>query len=286
MTKTKRTLKGLLTVLLSLAMVVAMSVSMLASAAATVTETVVVTQVIENGTVPKEDTYTYWLTPLDASCPLPNELKSIAPTEKGKYKVGTISGNSTDQTALTLTFELDKTKAGVYTYFLETTPDIPSEDKFSPDNGFWKFGFRIKNDEQTGKLIAQEPEVCVLGETEYFDIGEDGFPTKVELINSITGTKTTPEEPDDKDNKGDKGDKGDPGKNGSNGTNGKNGTDGRNGTNGTSTVKTITQTVGKAINTGDPNHILLWGGLTVISAGALIAILIVRRKKEKDEETN
>ena len=76
------------------------------------------------------------------------------------------------------------------------------------------------------------------------------------------------------------------GKDGINGTNGTNGIDGTNGTNGTSTVKTITQTVGKAINTGDPNHILLWGGMALVSAGALIAILIVRRKKEKDEENS
>ena len=157
MTITKRTIKGLLTVLLSLVMTVAMCVSMVASAASTVTETVVVTQVIEKGTVPKQSTYTYWLTPEDTAYPLPNELKNTTPSSEGKYKVGTITGNSTDKTALTMTFELDKTKAGTYVYYLEKTPETPSEDKFSPEK-LWKFGFRIKEHEQTGKIVAQAPD--------------------------------------------------------------------------------------------------------------------------------
>ena len=61
---------------------------------------------------------------------------------------------------------------------------------------------------------------------------------------------------------------------------------GTNGTNGTSTVRTISQNVARAINTGDPNHILLWGGLILVSAGALTAIVIVRRKKEKDNDNS
>ena len=85
--------------LVALVMTVALGVSMLASAADTATETVVVTQVIEKGTEPIQSTYTYWLTPEDATYPLPNELKNTTPTSEGKYKVGSITGNSTDKTA-------------------------------------------------------------------------------------------------------------------------------------------------------------------------------------------
>ena len=72
MTRTKKTLKGLMAMLVALVMTVALGVSMLASAADTATETVVVTQVIEKGTEPIQSTYTYWLTPEDATYPLPN----------------------------------------------------------------------------------------------------------------------------------------------------------------------------------------------------------------------
>jgi len=283
MTNLKRNLKGILTVLLSLAMVVAMSVSMLASAAETATETVVVQQKIEKGTVPSQTSYTYWLTPENAACPLPKELQSKTANSKGQYEVGTINGDSTDETALMMTFEIDKSEPGSYVYYLEKTPETPAGDTFTLEK--WKFGFRVTTDEKTGKLVAF-PEVCVGGESKLSDNDADGYPTKLTMINSIKGVKEEPDNKGDKGDQGDKGDKGDPGKNGSNGTNGKNGTDGRNGTNGTSTVKTITQTVGKAINTGDPNHILLWGGIALVSVGALIAILIVRRKKEKDNENS
>ena len=115
----------------------------------------------------------------------------------------------------------------------------------------------------------------------------EGNPIGITLENNIQGPENKTPPSDGKDGKdGQDGKNGVDGKDGTDGKNGTNGANGRNGSNGTSTVKTITQTVGKAINTGDPNHILLWGGLIVLSAGALVAILIIRRKKEKDEETN
>ena len=183
-----------------------------------------------------------------------------------------MDGNS--NVDLKLYFPMDVEKD--YKYELVRQGEVPAGDTVTPDKHI--FGYWVKTDE-SGKMIII-PYTCYNNEFK-ISTDKDGNPTDVTLEeNKIVGTKG---------DKGDQGDKGTDGKNGSNGTNGKNGTDGRNGTNGTngtSTVRTITQSVGKAINTGDPNHILLWGGMALVSAGALIAILIVRRKKEKDNENS
>lgn len=265
MTNMKKTLKGLMAMLVALAMTVALGVSMFASAADTATETVVVTQVIEKGTVPKQSTYTYWLTPEEASYPLPSGLKSTTPTKEGKYEVGTITGNSTDKTALTMTFELDKTKTGTYVYYLEKTPETPSEDNFSPDKGLWKFGFRVKEDEQTGKIVALAPELCVHGESDLSVIGEDGFPTKLTLINIIKGKPTTTTTTTTTTQKGST----------------RTATTYRNGT-----VGTTTNTKARWVNTGDPNSLILWVAVLGVAALGLIILIIVRRRKEDDDEQN
>ena len=41
---------------------------------------------------------------------------------------------------------------------------------------------------------------------------------------------------------------------------------------------------GSNVNTGDPHQVGLWVGIIVVSAGALIVIIAIKRKKEKDEE--
>ena len=222
--------------------------------------------------------YTYRLTPLNEG-PLPAEAGKDA-----KYYDFEMDGNA--NVDLKLYFPADVEKD--YKYELVRQGEVPAGDTVTPDKHI--FGYWVKKDE-TGKMVII-PYTCYNNEFK-ISVDEEGNPTDVTLEeNKIVGSKGDKGDQGDKGDKGDKGDQGDKGtdgKNGSNGTNGKDGTNGKNGTNGTngtSTVKTITQTVGKAINTGDPNHILLWGGMALVSAGALIAILIVRRKKEKDEETN
>ena len=222
--------------------------------------------------------YTYRLTPLNEG-PLPAEAGKDA-----KYYDFEMDGNA--NVDLKLYFPADVEKD--YKYELVRQGEVPAGDTVTPDKHI--FGYWVKTDE-TGKMVII-PYTCYNNEFK-ISVDEEGNPTDVTLEeNKIVGSKGDKGDQGDKGDKGDKGDQGDKGtdgKNGSNGTNGKDGTNGKNGTNGTngtSTVKTITQTVGKAINTGDPNHILLWGGMALVSAGALIAILIVRRKKEKDEETN
>lgn len=276
MTK-KRTFKGLLTALLSLAMAVAMSVNMFASAADTVTETVVITQVIEKGTEPKQKSYTYWLTPEDESYPLPSGLKSTTPNEDGKYEVGTITGNSTDKTALTLTFTLDKTQEGTYVYYLEKTPKTPAEDTFSPTQQLWKFGFRIKEDNNTGKLVALTPELCVGGETELSETGEDGFPTKLTLINGIKGTATTAPstKPSTK-----------PSTNPS--------TRSTTSPYGYSTRSTTyysgrtTSTKNRAswVNTGDESNLIMWVVILGVAVLGLLIVLLLRKRRDDDDGEN
>ena len=213
--------------------------------------------------------YTYRLTPINNG-PLPAEAE-----EGATYYDFEMDGDA--QVDLKLYFPTDVEKD--YKYELVRQGEVPAGDTVTPDKHI--FGYWVKTDETSKMVII--PYTCYNNEFK-ISVDEKGNPTDVTLEeNKIVGSKG------DKGDKGAQGDKGTDGKNGSNGTNGRNGTDGRNGTNGTngtSTVKTITQTVGKAINTGDPNHILLWGGMALVSAGALIAILIVRRKKEKDEGTN
>ncbi len=216
--------------------------------------------------------YTYRLTPMNNG-PLPAEAGKDA-----EYYDFDMDGNSSVDIKLFFPTDVEKD----YKYELIRLGEVPAGDTVTPDKHI--FGYWVKTDE-SGKMVII-PYTCYNNEFK-ISTDKDGNPTDVTLEeNKIVGTKGDQGE---KGDKGDQGNKGTDGKNGSNGANSKNGTDGRNGTNGTngtSTVRTITQSVGKAINTGDPNHILLWGGMALVSAGALIAILIVRRKKEKDNENS
>ena len=268
-----------LSLLRSLAVVLAICASCItafAEEAKTFEQTLSVEQTIEGNVIlPK---YTYRLTPKTDGCPLPEGAKD------GVYEF-TLDGN--DLAKLLLTFPADV--AADYKYELTRLEKTPAGDTVKPESHL--FGYLVeKNADGSFKIT---PYTCYDGHMEIWNkTDSDGNPLGITLSNEILGTKG------DKGDQGDKGDKGDAGQDGQNGTNGKNGTDGKNGTNGTngrngtngtngtSTVKTITQTVGKAINTGDPNHILLWGGVIIASAGALVIIAIVRRKKEKDEENS
>lgn len=288
MTRTLKTFKGLFALLLSLAVVMTLGVSLFAYAASTVTEKVVVKQIITENTTPTRNSYTYVLTPEDTANPMPEGTR-----DDGKYYLPTITGSTTEATAPSFSIEIDASKPGVYQYRLEKVETTPEGDTISPESHI--FGWQVTEDEN-GELVVK-PYICQSNKPEFSDKSDSGYPTTITLVNAVTG------EPDDNGNKGDKGDKGDPGqdgkdgqngqdgkdgsdgKNGSNGTNGKNGTNGRNGTNGTNGTSGTT-TKGSRVNTGDPYQIGLWIGLIVVSAGALIAIVVFRRKKDNEEDSD
>lgn len=275
MTRTKKTFKGLLALLVSLSMIVALGVCVLAAAAETITETVKVEQTVSGS--PSVTKYTYVLTPAESTNPMPEG------TVDGVYTIKDVVGATTDETAPRFSILIDKSKAGFYEYTLEKTGTTPAGETVTPEK--YVFGYIVRVGKDGNMEVV--PYICQGGEpVEKAEFDEQGNPKMLALAFNLN----RPEEPSTE--KGEKGDKGDPGqdgtdgKNGKDGTNGRNGTNGTNGKNGTTTIKTITQSVGKAINTGDPNHILLWGGVIIASAGALVIIAILRRKKEKEEENN
>ena len=256
MTNMKKTLKGLMAMLVALAMTVALGVSMLASAADTTTETVVVTQVIEKGTVPQRNSYTYVLTPKQAENPMPEGTKD------GKYTLPVITGETTDKTAPTFTIEIDISKPGVYEYVLQKQETTPNGDTFSPESHI--FGYKVEVDEKTGELVAI-PYICQSGSPIFSDPDENGYPTKLTLVNIIKGKPTTT-------------------------TTTKTTTTAKGGqTNGTTTYRggtnyTTTNTRARWVNTGDPNSLILWVAVLGVAALGLIILIIVRRRKEDDDE--
>lgn len=252
MTNMKKTLKGLIAMLVALAMTVALGVSMLASAADTATETVVVTQVIEKGTVPQRNSYTYVLTPKRAENPMP------AGTKDGKYTLPVITGNTTDKTAPTFAIEIDISKPGVYEYVLQKQETTPNGDTFSPESHI--FGYKVEVDEKTGELVAI-PYICQSGSPIFSDPDENGYPTKLTLVNNIKGKPTTTTTTTTQK--------------GSTRTV----TTYRNGT-----VGTTTNTRARWVNTGDPNSLILWVAVLGVAALGLIILIIVRRRKEDDDE--
>ena len=254
MTRTKKTLKGLMAMLVALAMTVALGVSMLASAADTATETVVVTQVIEKGTVPQRNSYTYVLTPKNAENPMPEGTKD------GKYTLPVIKGETTDQTAPTFAIEIDISKPGVYEYVLQKQETTPNGDTFSPESHI--FGYKVEVDEKTGELVAI-PYICQSGSPIFSDPDENGYPTKLTLVNTIKGKPTTTTTTTTQK--------------GSTRTV----TTYRNGT-----VGTTTNTRARWVNTGDPNSLILWVAVLGVAALGLIILIIVRRRKEDDDEQN
>ena len=252
MTSMKKTLKGLTALLVALVMTVALGVSMFASAADTATETVVVTQVIEKGTVPQRNSYTYVLTPKNAENPMPTGTKD------GKYTLPVITGETTDKTAPTFTIEIDISKPGVYEYVLQKQETTPNGDTFSPESHI--FGYKVEVDEKTGELVAI-PYICQSGSPIFSDPDENGYPTKLTLVNTIKGKPTTTTTTTTQK--------------GSTRTV----TTYRNGT-----VGTTTNTRARWVNTGDPNSLILWVAVLGVAALGLIILIIVRRRKEDDDE--
>lgn len=271
---------------LSLCLSLAICVSCIATAVAeenTFEQTLVIEQTVEGNA--NRTKYTYVLAPKKDDNPMPENGPGVYDKEKNTYTF-TLDGNDSHKT--TLTFPSDKPVN--YQYELTRVEEVPAGDTVKPETHL--FGYLVEQDKTTGNMVII-PYTCYDSKMEIWNkVDDDGNPIGMTLYNDIVGTKGDKGDPGDpgKDGQDGKdgadGQKGSDGKNGTNGTNGTNGKNGTNGTNGTSTVKTITQTVGKAINTGDPNHILLWGGLAVLSASALVAILILRRKKEKDEQNS
>lgn len=262
MTNTKRTLKGLLAALLSLAMTVAMCVSMFASAADTATETVVIRQKIEKGPTPSITSYTYLLTPLNTA-PLPKELAGKPANSKGQYEIGTITGDSTDKTELTLTFEIEKAEPGTFVYYLEKTPGTPAGETFNQEK--WQFGFRVKVDEQTGELVAF-PEVCDGAENELSDYDAYNYPAKLTMINSIKGKTTTTSTITTTTTT-------------KKGQTTRTYTTYRNGTTGTTTR-------GRYVNTGDESQLLLWVVVLGVAVAGLLVVILLRKRRDNDDEEN
>ena len=251
MTRTKKTLKGLMAMLVALAMTVALGVSMLASAADTATETVVVSQVIEKGTVPQRNSYTYVMTPKRAENPMP------AGSKDGKYTLPVITGNTTDKTAPTFTIDIDISKPGVYEYVLKKVETTPNGDTFSPESHI--FGYKVEVDEKTGELVAI-PYICQSGSPIFSDPDENGYPTKLTLVNTIKGKPTTTTTTTTA--KG-------------NSTT----TTYRGGTN-----YTTTNTRARWVNTGDPHSLILWVAILGVAALGLIIMVIIRRRNDDDEQ--
>lgn len=254
-----------LAVLIALSMLIVITLPTFATGKG-LTQCVTVTQTVSGS--PTKTDYTYYLMPMEKGNPMPSE-EDGGKLEDGLYKFP-LKGNDTAK------FNLTFTAPGTYNYELRRTEAAPEGDTVTPT--IHPFGYKVK--EAADGTFEIIPFTCYDVYMEIVD--KDGKPLEIVLTNKLE----KPEPTTDKGNPGKDGTNGTNGKNGADGTNGTNGRNGTNGTNGTSTIKTITQTVGKAINTGDPNHILLWGGLVLVSAGALIAILIVRRKKEKDNESS
>ena len=255
MSRTKKTLKGLMAILVALAMSVTLGVSMLASAADTATETVVVAQVIEKGTVPQRNSYTYVLTPKRAENPMPEGTKD------GKYTLPVITGETTDKTAPTFTIEIDISKPGVYEYVLQKVETTPNGDTFSPESHI--FGYKVEVDEKTGELVAI-PYICQSGSPIFSDPDENGYPTKLTLVNTIKGKPTTT-------------------------TTTKTTTAKRYSTRTITTYRggtkyPTTNTRARWVNTGDPHSLILWVAVLGVAALGLILTIIVRRRKEDDDE--
>lgn len=258
MTRTMKTLKGLLALLVSMTMVVALGTSLFAFAADTVTETVVVQQTITPDTTPKRNSYTYVLTPKRAENPMP------AGAENGQYTLPVIKGSTTDATAPSFTFEIDVSKPGVYEYILGKVETTPEGDTFSPESHI--FGYKVEVDEKTGELVAI-PYICQSGDPIFTDPDENGYPTKIILANVVTGTKNTTKTT------------------ASTTTTTKKGYTTRTYSTRTVTRATyVTTARGGRVNTGDESQLLLWVAVLGVASLGLIILILARRRKDDDDE--
>ena len=182
-----------------------------------------------------------------------------AGTKDGKYTLPVITGNTTDKTAPTFTIDIDISKPGVYEYILKKVETTPNGDTFSPESHI--FGYKVEVDEKTGELVAI-PYICQSGTPIFSDPDENGYPTKLTLVNTIKGKPTTTTTTKTTTT-----------------AKGNSTTTYRGGTN-----YTTTNTRARWVNTGDPNSLILWVAVLGVAALGLIILIIVRRRKEDDDE--
>lgn len=257
MTNTKRTLKGLLSVLLSLAISVAMCVSMLAFASTTITETVVVEQIIEKGYTPQRTSYTYVLTPKNAENPMPDG------TVGGKYTLPTVVGDTTRTTAPTFTLEIDKTKPGVYEYYLEKIEKTPEGDTVTPEKHIFGYNVRLNSEGE----IEVIPVICQSGvATELKEFDENGNPTKIVLVNTVKGVKSPTSSTQ------------------STTTTTKKGYTTKTYSSTRTTSRTTTR--GGWINTGDESNLIMWVAILGVAVIGLLVVILLRKRRDDDDEEN
>lgn len=220
-----------------------------ASAAVNATQKVVVSQTFTGD--PDRRQYTYELRDDLESSPMPEGTKD------GVYSF-TLNGNDRHEFTLTIPGG-EGTRAQ---YVLTRKEAVPSKDKVSPEEHI--FGFEVSRD-KNGELIVI-PYTCE--DKDYEILTEQDVPVGIELFNVITGEEHTTQ------------------------TTTTQSTTSANAQTTTRTVRTVTTIhVNKTVkagrpNTGDPYQVWLWVGLVVVAAGGLIAVAIIRRKKEKDEDNS
>ena len=258
MTKQNMTLKSFTAFLVSLAMVLTLSVSLFASAAAeTITEAVVVTQTIEPGTVPAQTSYTYVLTPKETDNPMPEGTKN------GTYTLPTINGATKDSTAPTFTLAIDKSRPGVYEYILEKLETTPEGDTLSPEKHI--FGYKVDLNEN-GELVVI-PYICQSGSPVFSDPDENGYPTKLTLVNHIVGSPTTKTTTTTTRTSATAKESTRPGATTQKGTQG-------------------TTSRASRVNTGDESNLILWVAVLGVAALGLIILILLRRRRDDDDEYN
>ena len=272
MTKTNsrtRKLAHALSWVLSLAVVWAICLSCITAFAAGdgLTQSVTVKQEVVGS--PTKTTYTYYLMPMEKGNPMPSE-KDGGKLENGLYKF-TLKGN--DSAKFNLTF----TEPGTYNYELRRTEPAPDGDTVTPT--IHPFGYIVKQGESGLEII---PFTCY---DEYMEIRDvNGNPAEIVLTNTLEKTTGC-----NCDKNGSCNCKTDGCKCGSTCTC-KNCTKSSSSGGSSSGSKTSggtsngTGTRAQSKNTGDPYQIGTYVAILVVSGGALIAIAVLKRKREKDED--
>lgn len=269
MVKTNKLFGKTLSLLLSLAVVLAICLSCLTAFAADggLTQSVTVKQAVSGS--PAKTTYTYYLMPMETDNPMPSE-KDGGKLEDGLYKF-TLKGN--DSAKFYMTF----TEPGTYNYELRRTEPAPDGDTVTPT--IHPFGYKVIQGESGLEVI---PFTCY---DTYMEIRDkDGKPAEIVLTNTLEKTTSC-----DCDKSGSCNCKTDGCKCGSTCTckNCSKSTSGGGSSSGSKTsggTNSGTGTRAQSKNTGDPYQIGTWVAILVVSGGALIAIAVLKRKRDKDED--
>ena len=272
MMKTNNSRKGLFGALVAMAIVCAICLSCIALAATgTIEQTIHVKQTIVKESDDKKvsydeptvSEYTYQLVPKIADAPMPEG------TTNGVYQFK-LKGDA--ETSFKVTFPLDATHD--FQYELRRVEKTPDGETVNPETHV--FGYQVVNDDQNGgfKII---PYTCYDSEYKIWDEHDaNGNPIGITLYNKVMGIKkeeptTKQDEPTTK--------KDEP-------TTKSNQTTKTYNTTKTPATRTnvVTQTIRRAVNTGDPYSIGLWVGILALAGISLVIVGIVRRKKENDDD--